>query len=89
MDILAGWGKVHVADCLESQMQRYSGDWADMGGQVEHRPESFGELGPYVMSQLVANWPGGLTAFVETVGLHTPTRHLMSLLGQEKQCVSL
>lgn len=89
MDILAGWGKVDVADCLESQLQRYSGYWADMEGQVGHLPESFGDLGPDAMSQLVASWPGGLTAFVETAGLHSQTLHLMSLLGQEKQHVGL
>lgn len=55
-----------------------------MEGQVEHLPESFGELGPDAMSPLVASWPGGLTAFVETAGLHSRTLHLMSLLGQKK-----
>lgn len=60
-----------------------------MEGQVGHLPESFGELGPDAMSPLVASWPGGLTAFVETAGLHSRTLHLMSLLGQEKQHVRL
>lgn len=53
-----------------------------------HLPESFGELGPDAMIQLVGNCPVGLTAFVETAGLHSQTRHLMSSLGARKTNVS-
>lgn len=75
MNILAGWGKVSVA---ESQLQGYLGHWAGAGAQVGLLPGSFGDSSPDAMSRLAANWPRGWTAFVGTAGLHSRTLHLTS-----------
>lgn len=83
MDILAGWGKVEVTG---SQLQRYSGHWADTGAQVGLLPESFGDL---VLDEMVAKWSGVWTAFVGTAGLHSRTLHSMSILGRERNPVRL
>lgn len=56
-----------------------------MGGLVGLLPGSFGDLGPDAMSQLVANWPGGWTAFEETAGLHSRTLHSTSFFGARKE----